>query len=99
MPRGVADVVRTRSVDVPAAATGLTVNVAVDEDGSPAAESVTPPVKPPVGATETTDVAVWPRVTVTEVGAAESEKSRAVTTSVIAAECTTAPLVPVTVSG
>jgi hypothetical protein len=97
VPRGVEEMVRSRSVELPGEATGLGVNVAEAPAGRPVTESETLPVKPPTDPTETVYVAVWPRETVTDDGLALSVKSRGVTTSVIVAERVIEPLVPVTV--
>src|SRR3954453_13445904 len=78
----VADVeaVRVRSEEPPAA-TVLGANSAETPEGSPEAESVTLPAKPPSDATETVVVSVLPRRTIPEAGEADGAKSGATTVS------------------
>src|SRR5262249_60433094 len=68
--------------------------------GRPLPDSVTAPLKPPLGVTVTVYTALEPRGTFCDEGAADSEKSAAagaVTTSVTVVECVSVALVPVTV--
>jgi len=92
---GVADVLVTVSVDVPVAGFGL--NAAAAPAGSPLALSVTGPLKPEIGVTDTAYVLDAPWAIVRLAGLAESAKSGVETTSVTVVVCVTAPLAPVIV--
>ena len=81
---------------VPVVEVGL--NVAVTPLGRLLEVNATLPAKLPVRVTVTVLVPLAPRLTVRLVGFAKSEKSGALTVRLIVVVCTSAPLVPVTVT-
>jgi len=100
VPRGVELDVLTVSVEALPVGFGLKEPDALG--GRPLTDSVTAPLKPPLGVTVTVYTALEPRGTFCDEGAADSEKSAAagaVTTSVTVVECVSVGLVPVTVIG
>lgn len=98
VPRGALDRVVIVSVDVDVAGFGL--NDAVVRDGAPLRLSETEPENPFSLFTVTAYVVLPPRVTVRDVGVAESAKSgaRPCTTSVTDVVCVRTPLTPVIVN-
>src|SRR5262249_9405235 len=98
VPRSVALVVPTRSVELRGAATGLADQDTIEPLGKPLTDSVTLPVKPPTDPTATLYAAVWPRLIVIDDGLADRVKPRARRVSASVAVRVIAPLVPVTVS-
>jgi hypothetical protein len=97
LPTGVADVLETVIVEVPVVGFGLN---ATDVPAGRLALSVTGPLKPAIGVTDTAYVVDAPWAIVRLAGLAESEKSGAgpCTTSVTVVECVRAPLAPVIVT-
>ena len=90
----------TVSTEVPDCTTEAGLKVAVTNLGAPLTDRFTVPENPDAAAMETEYVVLPLRPTVRLAGVTEIEKSPAtLTTSVTIAECTTAPLVPVIVSG
>ena len=98
VPAGV--LVAVVTVSVLAVVAGFGAKVAVVRAGRPEAVRETDPSKPPVGVTETAALTAWPRITVTDAGAAPSVKSGGATTVMLNVVVRVSePAVPVTVIG
>ena len=87
------------TVSVEVVVVGFGVKITVEPDGCPIRLSVTAPLKPFEGVTDTVKEAVLPRLTDCVIGFTESEKSGVPWVIVTAAVPLTVPLVAVTVNG